>query len=99
LLLFLYRFTIAYFCTCKKCKDSSQNNQGRFLKTKRTYKKHQEAELLLRNISDDLSPTDTNSTNSDDDIITMKTDSEEDKKSDLSDKQVLLVPELFNFSR
>ncbi len=90
---------MAYFCTCKKCKDSSQNNQGRFLKTKRTYKKHQEAELLLRNISDDLSPTDTNSTNSDDDIITMKTDSEEDKKSDLSDKQVLLVPELFNFSR
>ncbi len=89
---------MAYFCTCKKCKDSSQNNQGRFLKTKRTYKKHQEAELLLRNISDDLSPTDTNSTNSDDDIITMKTDSEEDKKSDLSDKQVL-VPELFNFSR
>ena len=90
---------MAYFCTCKKCKDSSQNNQGRFLKTKRTYKKHQEAELLLRNISDNLSPTDTNSTNSDDDIITMKTDSEEDKKSDLSDKQVLLVPELFNFSR
>jgi len=43
---------MAYFCTCKKCKDSSQNNQGRFLKTKRTYKKHQEAELLLRNISD-----------------------------------------------
>jgi len=89
---------MAYFCTCKKCKDSSQNNQGRFLKTKRTYKKHQEAELLLWNISDDLSLTDTNSTNSDDNIITMKTDSEEDKKSDLSDKQVL-VPELFNFSR
>jgi hypothetical protein len=92
---------MAYFCTCKKCKDSSQNNQGRFLKTKRTYKKHQEAELLLRNISDDLSTTDTNLTNSDDDdIITMKTDSEEDKKSDLSDKQV--VPELFqinDFSR
>ena len=92
---------MAYFCTCKKCKDSSQNNQGRFLKTKRTYKKHQEAELLLRNISDDLSTTDTNLTNSDDDdIITMKTDSEEDKKSDLSDKQV--VPKLFqinDFSR
>jgi hypothetical protein len=92
---------MAYFCTCKKCKDSSQNNQGRFLKTKRTYKKHQEAELLLQNISDDLSTTDINLTNSDDDdIITMKTDSEEDKKSDLSDKQV--VPELFqinDFSR
>jgi hypothetical protein len=88
---------MAYFCTCKKCKDSSQNNQGRFLKTKRTYKKHQEAELLLRNISDDLSTTDTNLTNSDDDdIITMKTDSEEDKKSDLSDKQV--VPELFQIN-
>jgi len=92
---------MVYFCTCKKCKDSLQNNQERFLKTKRTYKKHQEAELLLRNISDDLSTTDTNLTNSDDDVITMETGSEEDKKRDLSDKQ-MLVPELFqikNFSR
>ena len=92
---------MAYFCTCKRCKDSSYNNQGRFLKTKRTYNKHQKAKLLLQNISGDLSTTDTNLTNSDDDVITMKTDSEEDKKSDLSDKQAL-VPELFqikNFSR
>ena len=91
---------MAYFCTCKKCKNSSQNNQGRFLKTKRTYIKHQKAELL-RNISGDLSTTDTNLTNSDDDVITVKTDSEEDKKSDLSDKQVR-VSKLFqikNFSR
>jgi hypothetical protein len=78
---------MAYFCTCKKCKDYSQNNQGRFLKTKRTYKKHQkaEAELLLRNISTDLSTTDTNLTNSDD-----------DSESDLSDEQVL-VPEEIQF--
>ena len=92
---------MAYFCTCKRCKDSSYNNQGHFLKTKRTYNKYQKAELLLQNISGDLSTTDTNLTNSDDDVITMKTDSEEDKKSDLSDKQALVL-ELFqikNFSR
>lgn len=93
---------MAYFCTCKKCKDSSQDNQGRFLKTKRTYKKHQKAEQQRQNISGDLSTTDTNLTNSDDDDNTaMKTDSEEDKKSDLSDKRIL-VPELFqikNFLR
>lgn len=87
---------MGYFCACKKCKDSSQNNQGRFLKTKRTYKKHQKTELLLRNISGNLSITDTNLTNSD---TTMETNSEENEKSDLSDKQVLVPVQFMNFSR
>jgi hypothetical protein len=83
---------MAYFCTCKKCKNFSQSKQGRFLKTKRTYKNHQEAELRLQNSLNDLSSTETNLTESDNDNATMEIDSSEE---DVSPNKQVLVSQLF----
>ena len=83
---------MGYFCTCKKCRISSQDKQGRFLKTKKTYRKHQKAELLISNISNDsnnLSSTD--SDNDDDDNDEAMEISSEDNSSD----EQILVFELF----
>jgi ribosome maturation factor RimP len=84
---------MAYFCTCKKCKNFSQSKQGHFLKTKRTYKKHQEAELRLQNSLNDLSSTETNITKSDNDNVTMEIDSSEEE--DISSNKQVLVSQLF----
>ena len=74
---------MGYFCTCKKCRISSQDKRGHFLKTKKTYRKHQKAELLISNISNDsnnLSSTD--SDNDDDDNDEAMEISSEDNSSD-----------------
>lgn len=85
-------FAMLYFCTCKKCKNSSRNNQGRYLKTKKTYKKHQNAELLKQNTSDNNSSSnDTNLTKSDE-YNDMEIESDEenlnDEERDSSDEQI-----------
>src|SRR5690349_352991 len=83
-----------YFCTCKKCKSSSRNNQGRYLKTKKTYKKHQNAELLKQNTSDNNSSSnDTNLTKSNeynDNDMEIESDKENlnDEERDSSDEQI-----------
>ena len=81
-----------YFCTCKKCKNSSRNNQGRYLKTKKTYKKHQNVELLKQNTTDNNSSSnDTNLTKSDE-YNDMEIESDEenlnDEERDSSDEQI-----------
>ena len=81
-----------YFCTCKKCKSSSRNNQGHYIKTKKTYKKHQNAELLKQNTSDNNSSSnDTNLTKSDE-YNDMEIESDEenlnDEERDSSDEQI-----------
>lgn len=37
------------FCTCRKCKNLSQAGDGRYLKTKKTFIKHQKKEYSLLN--------------------------------------------------
>jgi hypothetical protein len=37
------------FCTCRRCKNLSQNGEGRYLKTKKTFIKHQKKEHSLLN--------------------------------------------------
>ena len=87
-----------YFCTCKKCKNSSRNNQGRYLKTKKTYKKHQNAELLKQNTSDNNYTSDNNSSSSDTNLtksdkyndMEIENDEENlnDEERDSSDEQI-----------
>ncbi|PKK61085.1 hypothetical protein RhiirC2_718671 [Rhizophagus irregularis] len=43
------------FCTCRKCKKFSQNGDGRYLKTKKTFIKHQKKERSLLNNNDSSS--------------------------------------------
>ena len=88
------KFAMLYFCTCKKCKNSSRNNQGRYLKTKKTYKKHQNAELLKQNTTgNNSSSNDTNLTKSDE-YNDMEIESDEenlnDEERDSSDEQILM---------
>ena len=42
-------FIMDLFCTCRKCKKFSQNGDGRYLKTKKTFIKHQKKERSLLN--------------------------------------------------
>ena len=52
-----------FFCSCRICKINSKDGNGRFLSTKKTFKKHQEKEKASIDEIDEIETTETESSN------------------------------------
>ena len=81
---------MAFFCSCRYCKINSINGNGRWLSTKKTFKKHQKKEKAsIEKINRSETESDNGSISSCNEAKKRKFDDELDKSDTSSDNNSL----------